>query len=149
PATPEELEELRRLAESQETFPKLYFSRDGKYGAIHVETDFGTIPMDAEPSGAPGSRPDAGRSIDNLSMEFDATEASDAPMRFKPTDLAEYYDFIQAVKVTLEKPEFAEHFDYFPVGNAASTEYDMKVLEEMGLLYLGMLIIMVAVLWFL
>lgn len=151
PTTPEELEQLRKIAESQETFPMLYFSKDGKYGGIHVETDFGTIPM--EPEGAVSHDPKQGaaRRVDDMSMAFDdaTTTASDAPTRFKPTDLSEYYDFIKEIQVTLNKPEFAGQFEYFPVGNAASTEYDMKVLEEMGTLYLGMLVIMIAVLWFL
>lgn len=147
PTTQEELDQIRRTAESQETFPLLYYSKDRKYGAIHIETDFGTMPLDAADSPAPSNK-QAGLQVDELNMTFEES-SSEEVMRFKPTDLSEYFAFIKEVKATLEKPEFAGHFEYFPVGNAASTEYDMKVLEEMGVLYLGMLAIMVLVLWFL
>lgn len=152
------LDEIRRLAASQETFPQLYYSRDGKYGAMLIETNFGTVPVDEPaptaavpaPAAASTATPvTAAPAMDSLSMSFDETGADQRVTRFKSTDLSEYYDFIKAVQVSLNKPEFAAHFDYHPVGNAAATEYDMLVLEEMGTLYLAMLAIMVLVLWFL
>ncbi|HEY1138391.1 MAG TPA: MMPL family transporter [Xanthomonadaceae bacterium] len=146
-----QLSELRKLADTQETFPRLYYSADGEYGAIVVETNFGTVPVDAPAgdAGDAGAAP-APASIEDISMTFDETDtAATETVQFKSTDLAEYYDFMREVQVTLNKPEFAKHFEYLPVGNAAATEHDMKVLEEMGVLYLGMLAMMVVVLWFL
>lgn len=147
-----QLDALRKLADSQETFPRLYYSADGKYGALVVETNFGTVPVESEADGSDaGSAAEAApASIDDISMTFDEADAAAAePVQFKSTDLAEYYDFMREVQVTLNKPEFARHFEYLPVGNAAATEHDMKVLEEMGMLYMGMLAMMVVVLWFL
>ncbi len=155
PDTQEGLDEIRRLADSQETFPRLYYSKDGRYGAMQIETNFGTIPIDesheeSRTETAPTDSPaDTTQAAAEFSMTFDEGAAEDEVVRFKPTDLSEYYDFMVEVQRTLNKPEYAGHFEYFPVGNAAATEYDMKVLEEMGLLYMAMLVIMVVVLWLL
>lgn len=164
PTTPEELAEVARTALQQRSLPLQYFSKDHKYGGILVETNFGAIPVDYEPrsgetaagagAGGAGAVGEAGAGsgdatgIDNLSMSFDG-KAVEERVRFKPTDLGDYLSFINEVKQTLNKPEFASRFDYYPVGNPASTEYNMQVLQEMGSLYLAMLVIMVAVLWFL
>ncbi len=148
PSGQNELDKIRAMAQSQETFPKLYFSPDGRYGGIVIETDFGL----AQYSSAPDLHSGAGETglselrIEDVSMAFDGT-AEQAAMQFQSTDLSEYYDFIKAIQVTLEKPEFAGYFKYYPVGNAATTEHDVMVLEEAQTLYLAMLGIMVVVLW--
>nr|AEH59111.1 exporters of the RND superfamily-like protein [Lysobacter sp. ATCC 53042] len=154
PSSPEELAEVASTALQQRSLPLQYFSKDHKYGGILVETNFGAIPVDfeartakpaeASATGAAGAE----TGVDNLSMSFDG-KAVEERVRFKPTDLGDYLGFINEVKLSLNKPEFASRFDYYPVGNPASTEYNMQVLQEMGTLYLAMLVIMVAVLWFL
>lgn len=144
------LDEIRRLAASQETFAQLYYSRDAKYGGLLIETNFGTVPVDEPAAATTGNAAAAAApSMDSMSMNFDEAGATERVTRYKSTDLSEYYDFIRAVQVSLDKPEFAAHFDYHPVGNAAATEFDMQMLEEMGTLYMAMLAIMVLVLWFL
>jgi uncharacterized protein len=148
PTSKQELAEISKTAESQRSLPLQYFSKDHKYGGILIETNFGAIPMDSEARSSHGLNPGSKSNVDNLDLAFDGkTEAK--RVRFKPTNLAEYLDFNSAVKETLNKPEFAGHFEYHAVGNPASTEFNMQALQEMGLLYMVMLIIMVAVLWFL
>jgi predicted RND superfamily exporter protein len=85
--------------------------------------------------------------MDDMSME--AGDYEQERMRFKPTDLSEYLSFMNAIKEVLNKPEYSAHFEYHPVGNPAATEYDMKMLEEMGSLYMGMIMIIIVMLWFL
>ncbi len=151
PTTPQGLDEIRKTAETQRSLPLEYFSKDHQYGGILVETNFGAIPVSSEPQAAPAKEAaigDGEPSTDNISMAFDGKTEEARRVHFKPTNLGDYLDFINEVKVSLNKPEFAGQFDYHPVGNPASTEYNMKVLEEMGLLYLVMMVIMVAVLWF-
>lgn len=149
PSEQKELDRIRAMAQSQETFPKLFFSPDGRFGGIVIETDFGLVqnaPPKLQESGAATAV--AMPQVQDVTMTFDGT-AEQEGKRFQSTDLSEYYDFIKAVQVTLNKPEFAGHFTYYPVGNAATTEHDVLVLEEAQTLYLGMLAIMVVVLWFL
>ncbi|TWI44008.1 hypothetical protein IP92_04526 [Pseudoduganella flava] len=145
----EELLAIARTAHSQRSLPQQYFSRDHRYGGILVETNFGAIPVDFEARASQSMGTGAGKlDMDSLSMAYDG-KAQAGRVKFQPTDLGQYLDFINAVKVTLAKPEFASRFDFHPVGNPASTEYNMQMLQEMGALYMAMLAIMVAVLWFL
>lgn len=142
PTSAQELDEIRRTAELEKSFPLQYFSRDYRYGGILVETNFGSIPVGE--SSSPGSSEAAGPPVVDLS--FDA-EVAEQRTQFQAAAMQEYIDFAQAVQVTLDKPEFASRFDYYPVGNPVTMEYNAQVLGEMGLLYLAMLLIMVVVLW--
>lgn len=148
PSSKEGLDEIRATAKDQRSLPLQYFSKDHKYGGILVETNFGAIPVDYEARSAQPSNAGGELNADNLSMSFEGASEQER-VRFKPTDLGEYLNFINEVKVTLNKPEFAGKFEYYSVGNPASTEYNMQVLQEMGFLYLAMVVIMVVVLWFL
>lgn len=152
PTSQQELDEIRRTAESQKTFPLLYFSKDLKYGGISVETDFGAIPVDSELPANKDSHEDPGIEdelvMDDMIMEVDH-EIVKEKIRFKPIDQEEYLALMKAIKVILNKPEYADHLDYYPVGYAAQTEYDVENLEEMGLMYMAALIIVVILLWFL
>lgn len=154
PTTRKELEEIRKVAESQPSLPLLHYSKDYKYGGILVETNFGAVQVDSNPV-PPVETPKAtgkpkvsgAADVDSLELSFSGKTANER-VRFKPTNLEDYLKFIEEVNKTLNKPEFTGHFEFYAVGNAASTEYDMKSLEEMGVLYPVMLLIMIAVLWF-
>lgn len=143
PTSMQALAEIRRTAESQRSLPLQYFSKDHQYGGILVETNFGAMPLDDDARTGPLDNVAA----DNLNLAFDG-KTEHKRVHFKPTDLAQYLDFMNEVKVSMNKPEFAGHLEYHAVGNPASTEYNMKALQEMGLLYMAMLVIMVVLLWF-
>jgi predicted RND superfamily exporter protein len=152
PTSRQGLAEIRKTAESQRSLALQYFSRDHRYGGILVETNFGAIPRDDETRPAQGSsaaaKASAGNSAaDDPNMAFDG-KSEHTRVHFEPTDLAQYLDFINDIKASLNKPEFAGHFEYHAVGNPAATEYNMQSLQEMGVLYTAMLAIMIGVLWF-
>lgn len=146
PTSKDELAEIRRTAESQKMFPKYYFSEDCQYGGIIIETDFGAIPLDDESANLSIGGKDL--DFDNLSMSFD-DQAPEERIRFKKTDMADYLTLMNKVKEVLNKPEYAKHMDYYPVGNAASTEYNLEKIQEMGMLNLLTIAIMVVLLWYL
>jgi predicted RND superfamily exporter protein len=142
PKSPEGLAEIRRIAESQKSFPLLYFSKDHKYGGILIETDFGAIPAD---SGTTPAKP----AITDLEFDEHETAAGSAQRpKFKPTDLADYVALMKEVNAVLEKPEYAAHFEYHPVGGTAGAEYNLKMISEMGLLNVAALVIIMALLAF-
>lgn len=148
PATSAELAEIERTAQSQHSLPLQFFSKDHKYGGILIETNFGAIPVADEARPADQSAAAAVAAADGVDMSFDG-KVDETRVRFKPTDLPEYLDFVKAVEETLDKPQFAGHFEYHAVGNPESTVYNMVMLEEMGLLFMAMMVVMVTVLWFL
>jgi predicted RND superfamily exporter protein len=140
PSSPEGLDRIRRIAESQKNFPLLYFSRDYKYGGIFIETNFGAIPVQ---SGAAMSQ----HPVTDLKFDDPAGTREQRP-KFQPTTLAEYFGLMSEVKKTLNKPEFASYFEYYPVGSTASAEYSLAMVENMGMLNMAALILMMVLLWF-
>ncbi len=152
PTSKAELDEIAKTALGQRSLALQYFSLDHKYGGILVETNFGAIPVDYESGPGKGKDGDnkaasASANAGEMNFAFDG-KVEEKRMKFKPTDMSEYLDFNTEVKKTLNKPEFASQFTYHAVGNPAATEFNMQVLQEMGMLYTAMLAIMVAVLWF-
>lgn len=144
PNAPEELAKLKALAEGQRSFPLMYFSKDHRYGGILLETDFGAIPEDD----GEADETDANADVSSVSMET-TSAAPQERVRFKKTDLADYLALMQAINKILEKPEYAEHFEYHPVGNGPTTEYSLAMVREMGMLNGLTILIMAVLLWFL
>lgn len=140
PTSAEELAAIRSTAEAEKQFPLQYFSRDYQYGGIYIETDFGAIPVEPK------------QLSDNVAPSMDEPTVAaeeEAPVEFKPTDMADYYNLFEEVKKILNKPEYANHLEYYAVGNTAAAEHDLKMAEEMGNLYMAALGIIIVLLWFL
>lgn len=139
PTSPEALAEIKAIAEAEKQLPLQFFSRDHKYGGIHIETDFGTIPVDAE------------EITDETVLSLDQTASPDEekPVEFKPTDQADYVKLFEEIKKILEKPEYAKQFDYYALGNTAAAEHDAKMGEEMGILYVAAFAMIAVLLCFL
>ncbi len=138
PKSPEALAEIKAIAESEKQLPLQFFSRNHQYGGIHIETDFGAIPVEE------------GTVSDDVSMTMEEPSTGDEKVQeFKPTDQADYYNLFEAIKAIINKPEYAKHLDYYAVGNTAAAEHDLKMAEELGNLYMAALAIMIILLWFL
>lgn len=141
PSSAGELAEIRRIAESQKSFPLLYFSKDRTYGGILIETDFGAIPVET---------PSSGEALAVVDLQLKAPVAVAGPQErpeFKPTDLANYVDLMDEVEAVLNQPEYASHFDYYPVGSTAAAEYNLAMISELGMLNLAAVAIIMLLLW--
>jgi uncharacterized protein len=147
PTSREALEEIRAVAAAQRDFPLKFYSRDMRYGAIYITTDFGAIPVDAEPAPPAGDAAADEASIDMLQQIASAESAErQGPPRFKPTDTADYLALNAALKEVLEKPEYLRHLRYYKVGSTIESENQLKMGQEMAVLYLAALLIMLTLL---
>ncbi|GAA0894718.1 MMPL family transporter [Fulvivirga kasyanovii] len=163
PGTQAEIEELRKLAQTQRSFPLLFFSKDMKYGGILIETDYGTELIEDEegtsgdPEGEVAEAPeelamDELEALDELVVE-DFSEAevkkTEERVRFKHADLSELVPLMEEINAILYKPEYKEHFDYYAVGNAPLA-YEQQTIasSEAGPIYMGLLLIIAVLLWF-
>lgn len=139
PSSPDELDGIRRTGDTQKSFPLLYFSKDYQYGGILIETDFGAVPAES----AAGEM----QAFTNLTLEDPASLGRPLQRpKFKPTDMAEYYALMTEVNAVLNKPEYAAHFEYFPVGSAAAAEYNLRMATELGALNAAALVIIMVLL---
>ena len=139
PTSPQAIAEIKAIAAAEQQLPLQFFSRDHQYGGIYIETDFGAIPVDAEAV--------TGETV--LSLDQTASPDEEKPVEFKPTDEADYLKLFEEIKKILEKPEYAKQLDYYAVGNTAAAEHNVKLAEEMGMLYMAAFAIIMALLWFL
>ena len=146
PATQQELEQIRKTAQTQQGIELKYFSKDLRYGGMMVDTDFGAIPCEYNEDTV-GTVTAADINIDEM-MSVDSEPVEEQSPCFKPTDMRDYEDLNAAVKNILYKPEYASHFEYYLAGNTAESEYQKLQQKEMGVLYLIALVIMVILLWF-
>jgi len=150
PTSQEELIAIRRTAESQKNFPLLYFSRDKTYGGLFIETDFGTIPVGSETSTALEADEDLVLD-DELEMDEESMTVSDdvinERIKFQQTDMDTYLDLMKEINAILEKPEYADHMDFYAVGNAPMMDYSMEIIEEIGPMYAVMILIIIVMLW--
>jgi uncharacterized protein len=135
------LDAIRKTARAERDLRMRYFSQDERYGVIFIKTDFGAIPVDN------GSA--AVTTGDLTYVEPSAADKGDTgeALKFKSTDMSDYVALNAAIKAVLERPEYKGHFDYFRVGNTVDSENQVRMGEEMGLLYSIGLLIMVATLF--
>lgn len=138
PTSQRELEGIRSVAMAQRDFPLKFFSPDLQYGAIFIQTDFGAVPVDEVEHRAGDDAIDMMQEISSAENR----EASNGPPRFKPTDTADYLALNTALKEILEKPEYANHLEYYKVGSTIESENQLKMGKEMAVLYLAALLIM-------
>ena len=147
PETAEGREALRAIAQTQDAFPLLYFSKDFKHGGILVETDFGAIPIDGGSETQAATTDIAADDLDfSAPAETEAVTVEERP-KFKPTDLAEYMALMEEIKAIIHKPEYAAHFEYYPVGAIAAAEFNLEMISEMGMLNVAALLIIMLLLW--
>lgn len=140
PDAPEELDKIRRTAQSQKSFPLLYFSKDHKYGGFLIETDFGAVPVESGKAKEPAAI---------TGLDFSAPASTVGPEerpKFKPTDMADYTALMREVDAVLQKPEYAGHFEYFPVGSTAAGEQNVQMISEMGMLNVVALVVIMVLL---
>ena len=147
PSSQQELDEVRRTAESQRKFNLLYYSRDMKYGGMFIETDFGSVPVDSDQFAEDSKFEYDELEIGNM-PQLDDHKTEDKIVRFKSTDISDYVALMNAVQVILDKPEYANHLEYYPVGETSIMPYHLKLIQELGFIYMVALMIMIALLWF-
>lgn len=145
PTAPAALEQIRKTAMAQDDITLRLVSRDHKYGAIIVDTDFGAVPCDYDQEAAKAAQ---SGSLAMGALTFDDNGGSDKHC-FKPTDLRDYEALNAAIKAVIEKPEYAGQLEYFMAGNTAESEYQKLQQQEMAALYGVAIIIMVVLLWLL
>ncbi|MCP4754757.1 MAG: MMPL family transporter, partial [Proteobacteria bacterium] len=159
PRNEAEREAVRKAALAQKGFPLIYLSKDARYGGIFMQTDLGAIPLDEEESSddsAVGSDEEmAGEDEDEfeeadeeVSMEVDET-AMVKQVKFKPVNMNEYLDLADALDEILLQKKYTDVLEYYPAGNPHMMKYFFGMMDEMGYLFMGMVVIIIVMLGYL
>lgn len=149
PTDPAALQAIRKTAHAERDLRKRFFSDDERYGVIYVKTDFGAVPVDSEETIA--AIVDSVEDLKYVESAVDKSGAeavesqSDAP-KFKSTGMEDYVALNAAINEVLQRDAHKMHFEYYRVGNTVDSENQVRMGEEMGLLYMVGLLIMIATL---
>jgi len=152
PETDTQLGELRNVALLQNDYLLAFYSQDTEYGAILIQTDFGTTPVEGfvpDVNAANVTLDDSFSNFDDFAsfdLEFDeSVEVQE--IDFQEPDMLAYTAFHVMTKAIYEN--YADQFEFFPVGTAPLMEFMMEMLQEMQLLGVLLVFIFTFLLWIL
>jgi hypothetical protein len=139
------LSEIKSEAGKQSSLPLFMFSKDHRFGAISIQTDFGTIPIIEDQNEEQSLFSD-----DYWSDDFEDSVDDQAVLqkvKFKDIEPSLYIPFMQAVSAIYKQPEMLTHFDFYPIGTSAMVELAWGTMIQAAFLLVGMLIIINLLLW--
>ncbi|MBU2097781.1 MAG: MMPL family transporter, partial [Gammaproteobacteria bacterium] len=149
PDNPDELADIRAQALAEEDYTLAFYSDDGRFGALLLQTTFGAEPVDSYvPAVNAGniSLDDAFSNFDSFDdsgsfeLSYDETATIDE-IRFDVVDMVEYKNFFTAVSAV-----YADHEDvltFYPAGNPSLMSWVFDVLQDMLWLAAGMIAIFI------
>ena len=139
------LSEISSEADNQPSLPLFMFSKDHRFGAISIQTDFGAIPVIQELNDQFSLFDD-----DAWSDDFDEGMDDNAVIQkieYQSDEPGLYIPFMKAITAVIEQPKMTEHFTFYPIGNAAMISLAMGTLIQAGFLLVGMVVIINLLLW--
>lgn len=150
PESDAELALMRERALQEDDFKLLFFSADGQYAGLMIQTFFGAEPV----AGFTPQIDDTGISLDSSFSAFDnpddfnlsfdeQAEVQDIP--FQAVDMFAYSNFFNALQAVYSP--YREALDFYPVGNPPMMEFVYRTLQQMMLLAVAMIAIFVGLLW--
>ena len=148
----EQSEKVKALAMAQSNLPLFLFSKNHRFGAIMVTTDFGAVPVNkADESSAVDLMLDdefdlSGEFDDEYSISVDA-DASQVQIEFEDMDSGLYLSFMDAVSRLYKQPKYEQQFNFYPIGNASMVELAVDDLMQAAFLLLAMILVINILLW--
>ncbi|MGK0420157.1 MAG: putative RND superfamily exporter protein, partial [Candidatus Pseudothioglobus sp.] len=139
------LSQISSEADNQPSLPLFMFSKDHRFGAISIQTDFGAIPIVQELNDELSLLDD-----DEWSDDFDEGMDDNAVIQkieYQSDEPGLYIPFMKAITAVIEQPKMTEHFTFYPIGNAAMISLAMGTLIQAGFLLVGMVVIINLLLW--
>jgi len=150
PQDPQQLQEIRALAMAQDDFRLAFYSADGRFAALMIQTTFGAEPVE-------GFQPavnaddvalgdffsdfgDDSGNFDSFELFFDESATVDE-IPFRTVDMFEYDQFFAALQAVYG--DVAAALSFYPVGNPPLMSWVYNVLQQMIWLALGMIAIFV------
>ena len=145
PSDPLVLSEISSEADNQPSLPLFMFSKDHRFGAISIQTDFGAIPVIQELNDQLSLFDD-----DAWSDDFDEGMDDNAVIQkieYQPDEPGLYIPFMKAITAITEQQKMSEHFNFYPIGNSAMISLAMDTLIQAAFLLVGMVAIINLLLW--
>ena len=144
PNSETELQELRVKALNEQDYIGAFYSEDGAYGAILVQTDFGTIPVEGYEPVVDIAGIELADGFESFDLSFD-DNAVVQEVEFQDTDQLAFFTFDEALTTVYQK--YASELDFYPVGTPSMMGQMQGVLNQMAVLGTLMVLIFSLLLW--
>jgi len=144
PNSETELQELRVKALNEQDYIGAFYSEDGAYGAILVQTDFGTIPVEGYEPVVDIAGIELADGFESFDLSFD-DNAVVQEVEFQDTDQLAFFTFDEALTAVYQK--YATEMDFYPVGTPSMMGQMQGVLNQMAVLGTLMVLIFSLLLW--
>ncbi len=150
PESAEALRAIRERALTEDDYRLLFYSADGRYAGILIQTLFGAEPVE-------GFTPLIDAADVSLDLSFSAFDAADSfaldfdeaaavqDIPFQTVDMFQYSAFFTAVRAVYT--QHANVLEFYPVGNPPMNEFIYRMLQQMMVLGIAMIGIFVGLLW--
>ncbi|MBT5002951.1 MAG: MMPL family transporter [Porticoccaceae bacterium] len=129
---------------AQPDYVSSFYSKDGSYGGILVQTDFGTVPIEGYESAVDIAGVELDDSFSDFDVSFDEA-AVIQEVEYKDVDPRDYLDFSDALGAVYG--QYDEQLTYYPVGEPTILSQMQDVLEQLRILGFLMVVIFAVLLW--
>ena len=144
PETAEDLNSFKARAMAQPDYVSSFYSKDGGYGGILVQTDFGTVPIEGYESAVDIAGVELDESFSDFDVSFDEA-AVIQEVEYRDVDPRDYLDFSDALGAVYG--QYDEQLTYYPVGEPTIMSQMQDVLEQLRILGFLMVVIFAVLLW--
>ena len=144
PETAEDLNSFKARAMAQPDYVSSFYSKDGGYGGILVQTDFGTVPIEGYESAVDIAGVELDDSFSDFDVSFDEA-AVIQEVEYRDVDPRDYLDFSDALGAVYG--QYDEQLMYYPVGEPTIMSQMQDVLEQLRILGFLMVVIFAVLLW--
>ncbi|MBQ45800.1 MAG: hypothetical protein CMK37_09120, partial [Porticoccaceae bacterium] len=146
PGTQAGLQAIKQIALEETDFISAFYAKDGSFGALLLQTDFGTLPVEGYESALDNSDIELEASFDDFELSFDES-AVVQQMEFEDVDPRDYLAFNDALSAIYD--QYDQHFEYYAVGEPSLMTQLQDVLDQLVILGYLMVLIFTLLLWIL
>ena len=146
PTSQVELSEIKARALSEADYVSSFYAADGSYGALLLQTDFGTEAIDSYTSALDSDTVELDDSFGDFDISFDE-QAVVQKIEFKDVNPLDYLAFNDALEAVYN--QYADQLEYYAVGEPSLMSQLQGILEQLKLLGYLMVLIFALLLWIL
>ncbi|MDO9478814.1 MAG: MMPL family transporter [Pseudohongiella sp.] len=146
PDDPAQLAVIRAQALAEDDYRLAFYSEDGRFGALLIQTTFGARPLEGYVPAVNADDISLDDAFSNFGGDggFELTfdeQATIDEVSFELVDMAEYKQFFTAISAVLE--DYQSDFEFYPAGNPSLMSWVFDVLQELLWLAAGVVAIFI------
>jgi len=149
PQTVAESDAYRRQALAHPDYPLLYVSNDSQYAGIVIRTDFKTVLIDKQLDAQLAEMELGNFDVVDIDISTETSSSSEIK-KYEAVEMGDYAEVVRAVNTIINKPEYSNVLEYYPVGVPSINAYVWdNFMGQVNMVMTLTFIITLLMLWFL